>query len=1009
MKMLFTGSKCRAVAAACMLAGGLCSMTFPAGGRGYWQQRVDTKIEVSLDDTAHFLHGHIRMNYVNYSPDTLSFIYLHLYPNAYKTDRTPYEQQAVENGDTRHYFSREEDRGYMDSLQFLVDGARASLLIMEDIDEARLMLPQPLLPGDSLDIETPFRVKIPLTFSRMGHEGQAYQISQWYPKPAVYDKSGWHIFPYLDQGEFYSEFGTYYVSVTLPKNYILMATGNIAGSDNHEQRWLDSLAALPLPPDTLYAQHAFPPSAPQRKTVHFHEENIHDFAWFADKRWIVRKDTIAVPGSDNIVTAYTCYLPAHQKGWQNSLESVKTAIRGYSEAAGPYPYKTVKAVEGALSAGDGMEYPTVTVIASTNNKGMVHTAIVHEVGHNWFYGMLGSNERRYPWMDEGINSFYEHKLAPETDGFTKQLNGHDANFLAYAQLSATHDLLPLDTASEAFPGINYGTDVYEKTPLFLDWLEAYMGADTFKAAMHAYFRQWQYKHPQPEDFERVFRAHASQNIDWFFNALSSKRPVDFSVVSFKRRRDSLTIGVKNKTGFYAPAQIVVKGKKDSSGNTPEATVWTAPFTGSATVTLPDADSGVHWKSAAISPVIPDYNMQNNASSGPLALRLLGGFNMSCRHKTWVLPAIGYNYYDGFMAGIIWHNITIPQNKFQFTLVPMYSFYSGNFVATGWLGYTQYFNEGWLHDLQYRLEGKTFDYGKSDLNIRKPLFRRYIKVAPELVLNIRKPYPRSTIERSFTLKGYWIRESMLDFEMSADSLYRPFSAGYEDHVYGKLRYDFRNSRTFNPYSYAFQGIAGKDFTLLSAEANLRVNYYLKNKALHVRGYFGKLFRFSGDALDNRYQLAAAYTGQNDYLYDGTYLARNESSGFLSNQISMQQGGFKMHTLQYASPVGMSDSWLAALDLSTDLPFGKLPIRVFGDLAAFPKGAGESGMAVIYEAGLELHLTNYVSLYLPLVLSKDLNDYSRSVLGKNRFLKMISFSLNLEQVPWMDLPSGLLKLQ
>src|SRR5690606_581980 len=181
-----------------------------------------------------------------------------------------------------------------------------------------------LLPGDSLLISTPFRVKIPKSFSRLGHVGQSYQISQWFPKPAVYDAAGWHPMPYLDQGEFFSEFGAYEVTIDVPENYIVMASGELPEA-SPERDWLDSLSRLPLPADTLYKDY-FPESSTQRKVLHFKGTRMHDFAWFADKRWIVRKDTVSVPGNSGIVTAYACYLPRYQQAWSESLDALRTAL-----------------------------------------------------------------------------------------------------------------------------------------------------------------------------------------------------------------------------------------------------------------------------------------------------------------------------------------------------------------------------------------------------------------------------------------------------------------------------------------------------------------------------------------------------------------------------------------------------------------------------------------------------------------------------------------------------------
>jgi len=176
----------------------------------YWQQKVDVTIDVRLDDSLHFLHGDEKIVYANNSPDELTYIYFHLYPNAYKNVRTAFANQMVENGSVKFLYSDKYQRGYIDSLDFkvLYDEGQMSAKVeaTKDVDIVKLILPKPLQSGGKITITTPFRVKIPHVFSRLGHVKQSYQITQWFPKPAVYDAGGWHQMPYLNQGEFYSDY-----------------------------------------------------------------------------------------------------------------------------------------------------------------------------------------------------------------------------------------------------------------------------------------------------------------------------------------------------------------------------------------------------------------------------------------------------------------------------------------------------------------------------------------------------------------------------------------------------------------------------------------------------------------------------------------------------------------------------------------------------------------------------------------------------------------------------------
>src|SRR5580658_2709200 len=192
----------------------------------HWQQKVDYTIDVTLTDSTHTLDGHISIQYKNNSPDTLTYIWIHCWPNAYKNDRTAFSEQLIQNGRTDFYFSDKDHRGYINRLEFRADGRLAR---MEDhpqyIDIVRVILPTPLAPGAQVTLTTPFHVQLPYEFSRSGYYMGSYQVTQWYPKPAVYDSHGWHPIPYLDQGEFYSEFGDFDVRITVPAGFIVAATG----------------------------------------------------------------------------------------------------------------------------------------------------------------------------------------------------------------------------------------------------------------------------------------------------------------------------------------------------------------------------------------------------------------------------------------------------------------------------------------------------------------------------------------------------------------------------------------------------------------------------------------------------------------------------------------------------------------------------------------------------------------------------------------------------------------
>jgi len=496
------------------------------GQVNYWQQRADFTIDVSLDDKNHTLDGFETIRYTNNSPDTLHFIWFHLWPNAYKNDKTAFTDQQIENGNTDFYFSGKADRGYINRLDFKVNNQTATL---EDhpqhTDITKLILPHPLAPGGTITIATPFHVQLPFNFSRGGHDGQSYQVTQWFPKPAVYDANGWHPMPYLDQGEFYSEFGTFNVSITLPANYVVGATGIV--TETTEQQWLQARKTFSWEPQkqkekdkngqVKTSYQVFPASAVTNKTLHYTQDNIHDFAWFADKRFIVDHDTCQL-ASGKIIDVYTYYTPAEKKLWQQSLQYCKDAVRFYSTRIGEYPFPVVQAVQGPQSFGGGMEYPTITVIAPAADPRSLDITIAHEIGHNWFYGILASNERTHPWMDEGINSYYEQAYEawkyPKTD---HQLEQGLLEWLVQEKKDQ-----PIATTSTQFTATNYAEIAYYKTSQWMKWLERYLGHETFEKAMQAFYSKWQFKHPRPDDFKITLENTSERNLDSVFRQLQKK-------------------------------------------------------------------------------------------------------------------------------------------------------------------------------------------------------------------------------------------------------------------------------------------------------------------------------------------------------------------------------------------------------------------------------------------------------------------------------------------------------
>ena len=349
---------------------------FSSYAQSYWQQEVNYKIQVKLDDKNHTLNAYEEFEYINNSPNSLDRIYIHLWPNAYRNGNSALAKQQYAEGKSVLRFGEEDKLGFIDSLDFKVDGQKAKWEYdPKNQDICFLTLSKALKSGESIRISTPFKVKIPSgEISRLGHIGQSYQITQWYPKPAVYDKNGWNAIPYLNQGEFYSEFGSFDVQITLPANYVVGATGDLQTSseiDFLNKKAKETESQIPdflMKPQGRNGKTEFPESSTEWKTIQYKQSKVHDFAWFADKRYGVLKGEVELPHSKRKVTSWAMFVPHNTIHWQHAIEYINDGTYYYSLWNGDYPYNQVTAVDGTISAGGGMEYPNVTVIGNSSSK-----------------------------------------------------------------------------------------------------------------------------------------------------------------------------------------------------------------------------------------------------------------------------------------------------------------------------------------------------------------------------------------------------------------------------------------------------------------------------------------------------------------------------------------------------------------------------------------------------------------------------------------------------------------
>ena len=970
----------------------------------YWQQFVDYEIHVTLDDTAHTLAAEMTIEYTNNAPESLDFLWMHMWPNAYSDAKeTDLAKQFIQQGSKKLLRAGEDEMGSIYDFSFQLDGRALTLEPHpEYADVVKVILPAPLAPGQKVQLFIPFQVHIPSSdFSRLGHSDNAYQITQWYPKPAVYDKNGWNEMPYLNQGEFYSEFGNFSVYITVPDNYIVAASGDLQTAS--EKAFLMERAAATAEMESFPTDLSFPPSSPTTKTLHYILENAHDFAWFADKRFHVLHGSIELPFSGRTVETWSYFTNLQADLWMKSIDYLNRSVIAYSNYVGEYQWNVAQALEGALSAGAGMEYPTITIIGESPTAAALDNVITHEVGHNWFYGMLGSNEREYAWMDEGINSYYESRymdtyynnnplevfLGPVANVFSSpeilEKNTTQLSWYLIAGLERMNKSQPIELHSNDFVSLNYGLLVYQKTAFLMSYMADFLGQGQFDRVMARYFDQWKMEHPQPEDIKQVFEEETGEDMSWFFDGLlRDDRSLDYRIQEIQNGKTVMVARIKNLTDIAAPFPISLM-----HGDSVLRTEWHRGFVGLQAIYINKLgeDEVITELRIGTNGLFPDYNMENNnmrvkglfKKTEPLALKFLLAPDNPEKTSIFYSPLIGGNVNDGFMLGLGLWNSTFPAPALEWVLAPMYGFNSNAVSGQGSIGWNMYPEEGPFDRLRLSAFGATY---RTNPDFDGMWYR---KLQPQLELSFRKPKLTDPVSHNIRARAVRIEESSVDPGSPFPEIaYESFTEWFSE-----VQYTVTNKHILHPYSLTATAQHNRDFLKLFAELNYDIVFSkYKIETRLFAGYMNDM----AETPNLRYQYSlAGVSSLNDYLYDDILPGRNAAEGMWSNQITRRDGFFKLPATEQS--IGWSNDLLLAFNI--ELPVPNLPISFFADAGYV--GDVDTDLAVEvsgfqYDAGIMLRpINNILEIYFPLIGSAQLAD----PLAFN-YAQYISFTLSFNTI-------------
>jgi hypothetical protein len=480
---------------------------------------VEYHIQVELDAANKRLIGHESVTWKHPGSRPVKELYFHLYPNAFRSMESTFNRES--GGRLRDERMQEDGFGSMQVASITtsdgIDLTRRTAFVQPDDGNAhdqtlmRVELLQPVPAGGEITLNLSFEVQLPRVYARMGYAGDFVMAGQWFPKLAVYEPigrrgaetEGWNLHQYHGNSEFYADFGIYSVQIKVPDNYIVAATG------------------FPIKPAV---------KSGGRKTYLFYADDVHDFAWAASPDFVyVEKEyaTARIPG-----LKIKLYLdPSHAALAERYLQAVKRSLDQYAHWFGTYPYSTLSVVvppAGADGAA-GMEYPTLITAWAANDPdpgSELERVVVHEIGHQYFYGMVANNEFEEAWLDEGFTSYAEDKVMETVYGIAPPLAIESSYITAP---------LPLVKPSWEYPNHRvYAENVYTRAKLVLYGIERTIGEETMRRVMRTYFAKYRFRHPTTADFQQVLEQVTNRSWDEYFDQfVYGGRMIDYAIRSIR--------------------------------------------------------------------------------------------------------------------------------------------------------------------------------------------------------------------------------------------------------------------------------------------------------------------------------------------------------------------------------------------------------------------------------------------------------------------------------------------
>lgn len=906
----------------------------------FYAQNNQTTIKAVLKE-GHKIIIDQRINYINPSDQKMDTIYLLNWANGYKDKKTPLSKRLVEDYNKSLYFAHIRDRGYSRIRRVECDGIYTEAQeLKEASDIIMLVLTKPLEPGKSVDIHVAYEVKIPKDrYTRYGHNEFTYNLRYWHLTPAVYDKK-WHLFSNLNMDDYYMQPTDFKIDFSIPLGYTLHSDLEQEASIKEDH--------------VLYSL-----KGTDRMDIELNIQLVNDFGKYQTTKSEIITNIKSKNLTENIKVDVL----------QRQLDFIENIL-------GPYPHS--KMLITSTSYQKRPVYGFNQLPKSLNPFSDIFEwdiKLFKALSDRYVENTILTNTREDNWLADGIQIFlmmeYVKQYYPEVKaigniskkwGIRKyNISKLDFNgkYPFVYQFSARKQLdQSLTTRSDSLSNINLKLVNRYKSGLGLRYLDAYLGEDVVKSSLQEYYENKALKLSSTETFNDILISKADKNLNWFYgDYLQTNNKINYTISQIEKQEDSVKVTIQNRSNFNAPMLLYGLDKK-----TIKFKEWIEPIEDELTVTV--SKKGIDRLNLNYEYLIPEENLRDNWKrldkkllNRPLKFTFFRDIEDPHYNQVFYKPFVGYNFYDGFMLGPTLYNQALFKKKWLFTISPVYGFKSNELTGGAGFAYEHLPQKTSMYRYRAGFSASRSHYD-NDL--------AFNKFTPFVSLDFKRKSLRDVGGRSLLARYVMVDKDLPEGIVNSES--------YKYNILN-LRYGFSEPEIVNDLRYFADLQYNNQFSKASVDIRYRKLTNL-NRYFDLRMYFGS-FLFNDTTSDF---FSYALDRPSDYLFDLNYLGRSESSGFLSQEIIITEGGFKSI---FEDPY--ANEWIATTNASVSIWRW---VEVYAD-AGFLKNRGESARFK-YDSGIRLNFIHtFLEVYFPLQSSLGFEPGFSDYASRIRFVLTLDF--------------------